>query len=213
MRRRRKPPVLAAISASPAPGEARPGALRRADFEALGALLVKLDGSRAVLVTGGEEGKQGAALGLAAAATAAGRRTALLECDLGRPALAAALGLAAAPGLHEYLRREASAPQILQPAVLAGPASGGATAPLVCVVAGAPTPDGATLLASEGFRHAAAKLRSAYDLLVVDGPPAGRGAKSLRAVAEQADATLACLGPGEAFKRLPVPVAGVIQRS
>jgi Mrp family chromosome partitioning ATPase len=213
-RRRGKPPVLAAISAAaPAPSDARPGTLCRADFEALGALLAKLDGSRTVLVTGGEEGKREAALGLAAAATAAGRRTALLECDLGRPALAGALGLAAAPGLHEYLRWEATAPQILQPAVLAGPASGGATAPLVCVVAGAPTPNGATLLASEGFHHAAAKLRSAYDLLVLDGPPAGRGEGSLKAVAAQADATLACLGPSETFKRLSVPVAGIIQRS
>jgi Mrp family chromosome partitioning ATPase len=166
-----------------------------------------------VLITGSAEGKRGAALGLAAAATAAGWRTALLECDLGSPALAGGLGLAAAPGLHEYLRWEATAPQILQPAVLAGPASGGATAPLVCVVAGAPTLDGATLLGSEGFRHAAAMLRSAYDMLVIDGPPADHGTKSLRAVAGQVDATLACLGPSEAVKRFPVPVAGLIQRS
>ena len=166
-----------------------------------------------MLVTGGEEGKPGVALGLATAAAAAGRRTALLECDLGRPVLAEALGLKSAPGLHEYLRWEATAPQILQPAVLAGPSSGGATAPLICVVAGAPTPDGAVLLASESFRHAAAKLRGAYDLLVIDGPPGDDSAEALRAVAAEADATLACLGPSESFRRLPVPVTGIVQRS
>ena len=213
MFRRRKPPVLAVISAARAEGGARPGALRRGDLEALGALLVSLKGPRAVLVTGGEEGKPGVALGLAAAAAATGQRTALLECDLGRPALAEALGLEPAPGLHEYLRSEATAPQILQPAVLAGPSSAGATGPLICVVAGAPTPDGAALLASEGFRHAARKLRGAYDLLVIDGPSGDDGGEALRAVAAEADATLTCLGPSESFRRLQVPVTGIVQRS
>ena len=213
MLRRRKPPVLAVISAAGGKGGARPGALRRGDLEALGALLTRLGDSRAVLVTGSEEGGPGAALGLATVAAAGGRRTALLECDLRRPALAETLGLEPAPGLREYLRGEASAPQILQPAVLAGPASGGATAPLVCVVAGEPTPDGAALLASEGFRHAVAKLRGAYDLLVIDGPPGDDGAEALRAVAAEADATLACLGPAESSRRFPVPVTGIVQRS
>jgi hypothetical protein len=213
MLRRRKPPVLAAISAAPGQGGARPGALRRGDFEALSALLARLGDPRAVLLIGGEEGRSGAALSLAVAAAARGGRTALLECDLRRPALAEALGLEPTPGLREYLLREASAPQILQPAVLAGPASGAASAPLICVVAGAPSADGAALLASEGFRHAAAKLRGAYDLLVIDGPPAADGAQALRAVAAEADATLACLGPAESPRRLPVPVTGVVQRS
>ncbi len=210
LRRRGRPPVLAEISA-PAPSGARPGALRRGDFEALVALLGKLGDARALLVVGGEEGKPGASLALAAAAAAAGRRTALLECDLGRPALAAALGLESAPGLHEYLRWEASAPQILQSAVLAGPASSGASAPLVCVVAGEPSADGATLLASESFRHATAKLRDAYELLVLDGPSGDGGA--MKAAAAQADATLLCLGHSEDFRRPAVPVTGLIQRS
>jgi len=211
LRRRRRPPVLAEIS-TPTPGGARPGALRRGDLEALGALLDKLGSWRAVLISGGKEGKAEASLGLATAAAASGRRTALLECDLGSPALATALGLASAPGLGEYLRGEASAQQILQPAVLAGPASSGASAPLVCVVAGAPSADGATLLTSESFRHATTKLRAAYELVVLDGPPGGEEG-ALRAAAAQADATLACLGPGEAFEPLPVAVSGLIQRS
>jgi Mrp family chromosome partitioning ATPase len=211
MRRgRRKPPVLAAISAAAPPGEARAGRLRRADYEALVSLLNALPGSRAVLLTGAEEGKSAAAVGLATVATAAGRRTALLECDLSTPRLAGDLGLAAAPGLHEYLRREASAPQILQSLILAGPASGGAVAPLTCVVAGAPTPDGPALLASDDFAHAVSKLRNAYDLVVVDGPTLGRDEGSLVEVARRVDTTLACVAGSKAPRKPPVAVAGLV---
>ena len=80
------------------------------------------------------------------------------------------------------------------------------------MVAGAPSADGANLLASEDFRHATAKLRAAYELLVLDGPPGGEGG-ALRAAADQVDATLACLAPREAFARFPVVVNGLIQRS
>lgn len=211
MRRgRRKPPVLAAISAALPADETRAWRLRRADYEALGSLLNALLGSRAVLLTGAGEGKSVAAVGLATVATAAGRRTALLECDLSMPRLAGDLGLAAAPGLHEYLRREASAPQILQSLILAGPASGGAVAPLTCVVAGAPTPDGPALLASEDFAHAVSKLRSAYDLVVIGGPPLGRDEDSLAEVAKRVDVTLACVEGAKAPRKLPVPVAGLV---
>jgi polysaccharide biosynthesis transport protein len=207
LRRRKKLPVLATIAAV---GEGPPR-VRRADFEAFNVLLAGLAESRMVLVTGEEEeGKSTAAIGLATTATAAGRRTALLECDLAEPKLAAALGLSPAPGLHEYLRREADAPQILQPAVLAGPKSRGATTSLVCVVAGRPTPDGAALLGSEDFRHATAKLRGAYDLVVVVGPSLDGDGESLKATAAQVDATLACVGDSKPPRKLPVRVTGLI---
>ncbi len=219
----RMPSVLAEISAR-LPGEPPTWRLRRADYEALASLLNALRGARAVLVTGDEEGKSAAAVGLATVATAAGRRTALLECDLESPSLAEAVGLAGAPGLHEYLRGEASARQILQPLVLAGPASGGASAPLTCVVAGAATPNAATLVASNDFEHALLKLRNAYDFVVVDGPPLAAGGGSLAAVAMQVDATLACVDrarlrrgkPRRALKSelpaLDAPTTGLILR-
>lgn len=214
MRRgRRKPPVLAAISAARPPGDAQAWRLRRADYEALGSLLRALHGSGAVLFTGIEAGKSATAVGLATAATAAGRRVAVLECDLARPRIAGDLGLAAAPGLREYLRREASAPQILQALVLAGPASGGAVAPLTCIVAGAPTAEGPALLEGDDFAHAISKLRSAYDLVVIDGPPLGRDEGSLVKVASQADVTLACVEGAKAPRKLPVPVAGLVALS
>src|SRR4051794_27601003 len=115
-------PVLAEISA-PVGGKRRVCSLRRADLDALAGVLGELAGRRVVLVAG--DAAQSGAVALAAAASAAGRRTVLLECELLRPRLASALGLVAKPGLHEYLRWQASAAEILQPLVLAGPASGG----------------------------------------------------------------------------------------
>ena len=211
MRRgRRKPLVLAAISAARPPGDARAWRLRRADYEALGSLSSALHGSGAVLFTGVEEGKSGAAVGLATVATAGGRRVAVLECDLAQPRIAGELGLTAAPGLREYLRREASASQILQSLVLAGPASGAATAPLTCIVAGAPTVGGQALLAGDDFTHAISKLRNAYDLVVVDGPPFGRDEGSLVEVARRVDVTLACVEGAKAPRKPPVPIAGLV---
>jgi len=184
--RRRRPRVIAEL---PAPqGGADAGALSAAGLEMLTALLGELGDARAVLSTGGE-GKSALALGLATAAVAAGRRSVLIECDLATPSLARRVGLEPAPGLHEYLRMEAEARRILQPLVLAGPGSAAARTPLTCIVAGRPATAGMALLDSEEFAHAIGKLRSAYELVVVDGPPLDD--PSLLAVAPFADRTLA----------------------
>ena len=207
LRRRLRHPVLAEVPA-PSGESVRPGALGRAELEACSSLATALAGSRAVLATGAA--RSAVALGLAAAAVAEGRRVALLECDLAAPALAGTLGLSAAPGLHEYLRGDAEAAQILQSLVLAGPASGRAAEPLACIVAGEPEPAPAALLDSERCDHAVEKLRSAYDLLVIAGPPLTEDPDSLRALAAIADATLVCGGRAEIPRRLPVPVTGLV---
>jgi polysaccharide biosynthesis transport protein len=215
---RRKLPVLAEI-AGPAPGESRAWSLRREDLEALARLQGSLGSDRAALVAGAQA--PAAALGLAAAAGAAGRRTVLLECDLARPRLAADLGLAPAPGLHEYLRWEATAAELLQPLVLAGPAAGGASEPLVCMVAGRRAADPATLVNLESFRHALAKLRGAYDLVVLVGPALDLGNGSLEAIAARADALFVAVPPAAvsgrsgrglraALRGLPIEVRGAI---
>lgn len=205
--RRRKPPLLASVPA-PKSDTPRLGALGRAELDACAQLATALAGSRAVLATG--PARSAVALGLAAAATADGRRVALLECDLASPALAGLLGLSAAPGLREYLCGEAEASEILQPLVLAGPASGRATEPLACIVAGEPEPEPAALLDSDRCIHATGKLRRAYDLLVIDGPPVGPGSGPLRALADQVDATIVCGERSAISKRLPIPVAGLV---
>ena len=207
LRRRPKHPVLAEVPA-PQRTTARPGALGRAALQAYAGLATTLAGSGSVLVTG--PAKSGVALGLAAAATAEGHRVALLECDLAAPALAGTLGLAPSPGLHEYLRGEVDAERILQPLVLAGPASGRAVEPLTCIVAGELEPAPVALLDSERCDHAIGRLRRAYDLLVIDGPPPEEDPDSLRALAEHADTTLLSGERAKVPKRLPVPVTGFV---
>ncbi len=192
--------ALAEISAH-SPGDFRSGAVRRHDLEAFGGVLAKMHSCDVLMVTGTEESKRACALGLATTAAVDGRRAALLECDLAKPALAKTLGLSSAPGLHEYLRREAEARQILQPVVLAGPESDKVTAPLICIPAGKPTLRGATLLASEDFRHATAKLRAAYDLVVLDGPSVEADAAQLSSVAACADALLGCVERAQSTRR------------
>ena len=199
--------VLAEIPARSSP-ELRTGTLRRGDLALFGGLLEGLRGCRAVLMTGSIPARRETAAGLAAAAAAAGTRTALLECDLAGPGLADALGLSNAPGLHEHLRGGAGVGEILKPVVVAGPGSVAASEPLVCVVAGRPTADGARLLASDAFAAALSGLRAGYELVVIDGPPL-RDEHSLRALLAQVDATIACLGPADP-RNLPVSVTGLV---
>ncbi len=211
-------PVLATIS-GPVAGDARVCSLGRADLEALAELEAELGDARVVLVGGGAE--LAAAIALAGAASAGGRRTVLLECNLLLPRLASRLGLAARPGLHEYLRWEATAPEILQPLGLAGPAAGGAPQPLVCIVAGAPARAPSALIELESFRHAIAKLRGAYDRVVLIGPVLDSSHGDLRAIAAEADVALAAVSaeavsgrPGRALRarlrKLPVEARGAI---
>lgn len=215
---RRKLPVLAEI-AGPDAGASRAWALRRADLQALSGVCDRLDGRSVVLVSG-EQGLIGA-VAIAGAASARGRRTALVECDLVRPRLAADLGLAGAPGLHEYLRWEATAGEILQPLVLAGPASGEAMAPLVCIVAGRPAANPATLVKLASFHHAIAKLRKAYDLVVLAGPALDSPHGSVQGLAAEADTIVAAISAAEkagrprrelrsALRKLPAPTAGAL---
>jgi hypothetical protein len=207
MLRRRKQPVLAEIPA-PRRDSTRAGALGRAQLDAYARLAASLTDSGPAFLTG--PAKSDVALGLAAAATADGRRVALLESDLAAPDLAARLGLSPVPGLHEYLRGEAEAGEILQPLVLAGPSSGRATEPLTCIVAGGPGDSPAALLDSERCDHAIQRLRRAYDLLVIDGPPLDEDADSLHALGEHAATTIVCGARRDIPRRFPIPVSGIV---
>jgi len=199
--------VLAEIPSRSSP-DLRTGSLRRSDLEAFDILLGELGATRSVLMTGTGEHPRRAAVGLAASAAAAGTRTALLECNLADPGLADALGLANAPGLHEYVTGAAAAEAVLRPVVLAGPGSAGATEPLVCIVAGRPSADAPRLFASERFAHALAGLRDAYELLVIDSPRLVEWG-SLSLLTPRVDTVLACLGASEP-RRLSLPVAGLV---
>ncbi len=206
---RDRPPLLARLPIG-GDSDGRPGTLDRPGLDALLALWSEI-GPGVVLVTGEHERSQ-VAIGMAAAAAAAGRSAALVECDLGAPGLAAQLGLEPEPGFGEYLAHEAEASEILQAAILAGPGSTLAAAPLVCIVAGSPTGLGQDLLASETFRHAIEKLRAAYDVVVLDGP-APDEESALRAAASQADRVLATCPRSALPRRVRRLVDGLLERT
>jgi len=219
LRRRARLPVLAEIAGRP--DGTRAWSLRRLDFEGLGEVLPRLAALRVVLVSGEGELAPLAAISLAAASAASSRRTILVECDLARPQLATHVGLAAAPGLHEYLRWEAEPADVLQPVVMSGPAAAGASEPLVCVCGGRPASKAETLLGLQSFAHMVAKLRGAYELVVLAAPPAVTEPGPCLAAARQADAALAVLPAAEAsgrggrelraaVLRLPIPALGTI---
>ncbi len=187
-----KLPVLAEIGA-PTSSTAGAWGLRRGDYEQLRGLRERLDGRRVVLVSGDEAATPTVAVGLAGAAASAGAVTALIECDVERPRLAEALGLAPTPGLHEYLRWEATPVDVLQSLSPVGPASDPGAGPLVCVCAGRQSGDSRTLLGLGSFRHMTAKLRGAYELVVLLGPPLEGAGGALGSVAAEADGALAAL--------------------
>jgi polysaccharide biosynthesis transport protein len=216
LRGRRRLPVLAQISGPP--DGTRAWALRRSDLKALEQALQRLAERRVVLVSGEREAAPVAAIAVAAAASASGRRTILVECDLAQPRLAAHIGLAAAPGLHEYLRWEAEPADVLQPVALGGSAAVGASDPLACVCAGRPASKAETLLGLQSFAHMVEKLRGAYELVLLSGAPLLDEPGPSLAAARQADATVAAMPASAAgdralamaVKRLPIPALGMI---
>lgn len=216
LRGRTRIPALARISGPP--DGTRAWSLRRADFEALEEVLPRLTEQRVVLVGGEREAAPVAALALATAAAASGRRTILVECDLAQPRLAAHVGLAAAPGLHEYLRWEAEPADVLQPIALGGPAANGEADPLACVCGGRPAAKTETLLGLQSFAHMVGKLRAAYELVLLIGPPPLEEPGPSLTAARQADAVVLAAPAsatgdralGKAIKRLPIPALGAV---
>jgi len=213
LRGRAKLPVLAEISG---PADGRAWALGRGDFASLREALPRLAEQRVLAVAGEGEAPAVAAIAIATAASAGGRGTILVDCDLTRPRLAGGVGLAASPGLHEYLRWEAEPRDVLQPVSLAGPAAGNGSAQLVCLCAGRPAQKAETLLGLQSFAHMVAKLRGAYELVLLLAPPVVSEPAACLAVAAQADAVVAGevkggdRTVGKAVRRLPVPALGSI---
>jgi receptor protein-tyrosine kinase len=175
---------------------------------------------RVTAVAGEGEESLVAAIALASAAAAAGRRTILVECDLARPRLAAQVGLAPSPGLHEYLRWEAEPPDVVQPVALAGPATA-AGGQLICVTGGRPTTKPEIPLGLQSFAHVVEKLRTGYELVLLVAPPVLGEPAAAQAAVSQADAVVAGLPadqpegrPGRsvraAIRRLPAPALGAI---
>jgi capsular exopolysaccharide synthesis family protein len=108
------------------------------------------------------EGKTSTATNLAVALAQAGRRVLLIDGDLRRPRVAGLLGLESSVGLTTVLVGRTK----LEESIQRHQASG------VYFLAGGPTPPNPTeVLQSQATSDLLAKLRAAYDAVIIDAPP------------------------------------------
>jgi hypothetical protein len=127
----------------------------------LGAVMDKGSaGPTALLLLGtrNEAGTTNVLLNVAITAARQGLRVVVIDANLRRPAIAARLGLAPAPGLTEVLAEERTVAEALRTTEQAN---------LSVLTAGSPTP---TLATTEAIRWLLNELRGRFDLVLVDGP-------------------------------------------
>ena len=119
---------------------------------------------RAVLFSSSmpSEGKTTTAISLGRSIACSGKRVLLLDADLRRPAVSRELGLNPEAGLVECLSGQASLAEV----ILEDEASGMHVLPALEGAANAPD-----LLGSDAMRTLLEKLKTDYDLVLVDSPP------------------------------------------
>jgi capsular exopolysaccharide synthesis family protein len=144
---------------------AAPDSAAAEQYRVLHARLVRIAARRplrvvAVTSAGRREGRTTTAANLALTAAIEGRSTVLVEADLHRPSLGALLGMAPRAGLADVLDGTAELAQAI-----------GRVGPLSILLAGEPR-DPAAALRSPRAPAVVDQLRQAYDLVVVDAPPA-----------------------------------------
>lgn len=138
----------------------------------------------AVTSAGRREGRTTTAANLALTAAREGKATVLVEADLRRPTLGRLLGLAPRPGLAEVLAGRAELGQALT-----------RLGPLSILLAGEAGEDPGALLRSPAAAGVLDQLRAAYELVVLDAPPALAFTDGDR-VAGDADAALLVVRAG-----------------
>lgn len=138
---------------------------------------------RLVMVTSAlpSEGKSVFAASLARNTAEAGWRVLLIECDFGRPTLAAQFGIPPAPGLSDMLvgQRLGDDTQVIREP----------SAHLHVIVAGGERHDPQEMLASDRMTALLTSVRDKYDMVVLDTPPVLPVADA-QVLAGLADATL-----------------------
>jgi polysaccharide biosynthesis transport protein len=137
---------------------------------------------RVVLVASAQsgEGRTSLATALARLAALSGRRAIIIDCDLRRPALHDAFGVKTGPGLTDVLQHRSELSEAIRRDTLT---------PLDYITAGEIAPHAATLLCLPEMADLLAKLRTEYDLLVLDSPPSATVADT-SLVAQLADECL-----------------------
>lgn len=144
---------------------AQPESAAAEQYRVLYHRLVRLAARRTVRVVavtsaGRREGRTTTAANLALTAAQEGRAVVLVEADLRRPSLARLLGLAPRPGLADVIEGRAD---LAQATTRLGP--------LAMITAGEAREPGA-LLRSPRAAAVLDQLRTAYELVILDAPPA-----------------------------------------
>ena len=137
---------------------------------------------RAILVTSAlpAEGKTTTAVSLARRLAASGHSVVVIDADLRRPAVAAALGLPKVRyGLSDYLTLRCS----LEEALVADPRSALMALPATC------TADATELISSAAMTSLVERLRLIADFVVIDSPPV-LAVNDARLLAQIADGTV-----------------------
>jgi capsular exopolysaccharide synthesis family protein len=150
-----------------------------------------------------QEGKTTIALNLAAAYAQSGYSTVLVEADLRRPSLHRIFGVSGTDGLTTVIIGDANLTSSLRVGEIAG---------LQCLVAGAIPPNPVELLESEQMRDVLSRLRSQFDMVVVDSPPVMPVADSL-ALATMCDGVVAVARAGKTNRDRLVEAIKQIERS
>jgi len=159
-------------------------ALNAEELEAFRILRTNVDfldidrSSPSIVVTSAlaEEGKSTVSVALAGAYASAGKRVLLVECDLRRPTLADRMGVAASPGIADYLIGDAQPEDILQTVAIGTqfpqPNGDAPSQPiLVCITAGTRSPQPTDLLGSQRFAEFIAAVSQVYDAVIIDSCP------------------------------------------
>lgn len=117
----------------------------------------------AVTSSGAAEGKSGVSANLAVAFAEAGHRVLLIDADLRRPSIADYFGLEGSVGLTNVLAGQVDRADVIQ--------QWGHGNRLAIMASGSVPPNPSELLGSARMRDLLAKLRSEYDMIVIDTPP------------------------------------------
>jgi len=194
-------PVMGMIGEikSPSRGADKPGSqlvnvrAQPAVMEALRVLWTNLEFAsvdrplRTILVAspGPDEGKTTIAVNLASAMAEAGRKVALIDADLRRPAVHSSLDMPLHPGLSDVFLGRKEAAEVIAPR---------SDGNLLVIPAGTPPPNPTELLSSRRMDEILRDVRSLADILVIDAPPFGLADASV--LASKVDGVIVIVRPG-----------------
>jgi polysaccharide biosynthesis transport protein len=119
---------------------------------------------KVILVTSAvpSEGKTTVALSLARLLALANHRVLLIDADVRRPSIHKALGIDRGPGLVEFLKDEASAPDVVYNDEKSG---------MLFIPAGGAASDPPSLLGSKQMKSLLDVMRPRFDLIIIDSAP------------------------------------------